>query len=112
MKGRDAVPLGGLLRQLRAEQGEKLRVVAAAVSIDPASLSKIELGDRLSTLKQITKLATHFGVDEEDLQARRIAADFLGRYGPGAKSSKALLLIREGLENAGHVALSRSSEER
>ncbi len=106
-----AAILGRLLRQLRAERGEQSRVVAVAVNIDPASLSKIELGNRLPTLKQASKLAIHFGVEEEDLQARRIAADFLGRYGPGTVSSKVLPLIREGLKNAGHVALRRRSKE-
>jgi len=91
--------MGSWLRDMREARGEPLRAVAASVGLDPATLSKIERGDRLATGEQTSELAEHFGIPAEELQARRIATDFLGRYGAHPGVPQALGLIRESLAN-------------
>lgn len=44
--------------------------------MDSASLSKIELGERLPTQEQTALLATFFGVPASDMEGRRIVAKF------------------------------------
>ncbi len=63
------IGLGDLLRRLRTERGEPLRVVAAAVGIDSTLLSRIERGERLPTAPQLQALAAHFGYPAEELEA-------------------------------------------
>ena len=67
---------GEWLRQLRVAKGVPLRTVAAAADMDMAHLSKIELGQRLPTEEQTTKLAKFFGTSETETQARRMAEKF------------------------------------
>jgi len=63
------IGLGDLLRRLRTERGEPLRVVAAAVGIDSTLLSRIERGERLPTAPQLQALAAHFDYPAEELEA-------------------------------------------
>jgi transcriptional regulator with XRE-family HTH domain len=65
--------------------------------MDPALLSKIERGSRLPTSEQITGLSRHLGISEDDLQAQRIAADFLAHYGESHFASQAITVIQEAL---------------
>lgn len=106
------VAMGIWLRELREAREEPLRVVAASVSMDSTLLSKIERGDRLPTVKQTSKLAGYFGIPEEELQAKRIAADFLGRYGAHPAAPRALGMIRESLVDCGCFPSERLSGER
>ena len=94
MKRNTVVDLGAWLRDLRKTRGKTLREVAAAAGMDPALLSKIECGNRVPTLDQTSALARGFGVSEPDMQARRIAVDFVARYGRGEGPRKALTYIR------------------
>ena len=63
------IGLGDLLRRLRTERGEPLRVVAAAVGIDSTLLSRIERAERLPTAPQLQALAEHFEYPAEQLEA-------------------------------------------
>ena len=98
MKPSTVVDLGAWLRGLRQTRGKTLREVAAAAGMDPALLSKIECGNRLPTPAQTSALARGFGVSEPDMQARRIAVDFVARYGRGEGPRKALSYIRVAFE--------------
>jgi len=101
MKPSTAVALGAWLRDLRQSSGKTLREVAASAGMDPALLSKIERGNRLPTATQASTLARNFAIPETDLQARRIAVDFMTRYGWGESPRKALSLIRVALDKQG-----------
>ncbi len=52
--------IGQILRELREKQGLLLREVAAAISIDPTLLSKIERDERLPTKVQVKSLAKFY----------------------------------------------------
>lgn len=82
-------------RALRTERGETLREVAASAGMDPALLSKIEHGSRPPTAEQVTGLAHHFSISEDDLQAQRIAVDFVAKYGNQPSVRLAISLIAE-----------------
>ncbi|MDO8964165.1 MAG: helix-turn-helix transcriptional regulator [Coriobacteriia bacterium] len=72
--------LGDLLRRLRIERGEPLRVVAAAAGMDSTLLSRIERDERLPTSPQLLALAAHFGVPSEDLETLANASRMLRRH--------------------------------
>ena len=74
--GGEGVRFGDWLRQLREAKGTLQRDVAAAVDMDVAVLSKIELGQRLATEEQTRHLAKFFGVKETEGQARRMVEKF------------------------------------
>ena len=101
MKPNSAVDLGAWLRALRQTGGKTLREVAAAAVMDPAVLSKIERGNRLPTPTQATALARNFGIPETNIQARRIAVDFITRHGWGEPQREALALIQTAYDKQG-----------
>lgn len=74
------IELGALLRSLRSERGEPLRVVAAAAGMDSTLLSRIERGERLPTSAQLRALAAHFGVSSADLEPLNNAARMMRRW--------------------------------
>lgn len=55
------------IRKLRIERNLPLRVVAAALDIDQAILSKIETGKRHASRDNVLKLADYFGLDPNEL---------------------------------------------
>jgi predicted nucleotidyltransferase len=55
------------IRQLREENSQPLRTVAAYLDIDQAILSKIERGQRRASREQVVKLAHYFKVSESEL---------------------------------------------
>lgn len=112
MKPRTVVDLGVWLRDLRQKRGQTLREVAAAAGMDPALLSKIENGSRLPTTAQATGLARYFAVSEDDMQARRIAGEFLGRYGDDPSAERALGVIREGIRQTISVSVKAAGGRR
>lgn len=59
--------LGSIIRRMREEKGEPLRVLAAYLQIDQAIMSKIERGQRKPTKEQVVKLAKFFGTDEREM---------------------------------------------
>lgn len=74
------IELGALLRRLRENRKEPLRVVAAAADMDSTLLSRIERGERVPTERQIVALAAHFGVPIDDLRPLRNAARMMRQW--------------------------------
>lgn len=93
------VRLGEWLRQLREQGGLPLREVADAAGMDLAHLQKIELGQRLPTEDQTTRLAKFFKLDEKETQARRIAEKFQHEFAehPAAKDAIGILAEEAGI---------------
>ena len=59
--------IGQVLRELREKQGLLLREVAAAISIDPTLLSKIERDERLPTNGQVKSLAKFYKQESNEI---------------------------------------------
>lgn len=59
--------VGEIIRSLREEKGEPLRVLAAYLHIDQAVMSKIERGLRNPTKAQVEKIAKYFKTDKKQL---------------------------------------------
>lgn len=88
-------PLGEWLRQLRQEKSLPLREVAAAADMDPAHLSKVELGQRLPTAEQITKLAKFLEADSTLMEAKRVAEKVMQEIIASSAGAEALNILRE-----------------
>jgi HTH-type transcriptional regulator, competence development regulator len=58
---------GQLLRSLREETGQTLKVVAENLSMDISLLAKIERNERQATRLMISQIASYFKVDEKEL---------------------------------------------
>ncbi len=59
--------IGEMIRNLREEKGEPLRVLAAHLQVDQAVMSKIERGLRNPTRAQVEKLAKYFKSDKKEM---------------------------------------------
>ena len=92
---KECLLLGAWLRQLRQQRNLPLRSVAAGAEMDSTHLSKIELGQRLPTEAQTAALAKFFGVQVEEMEAKRIAARFLHDFGQHPAASRAIMILRE-----------------
>jgi len=66
--------LGNKLRELREKKGMLLRQVAAALEVDTATVSKIELGSRSIKKEQIQLLANILEADASELQVLWLAS--------------------------------------
>lgn len=99
-KQRPTPPLGECLRQLRQEKHLALREVAAAADMDPAHLSKAELGQRLPTQEQIAKLANFFKVDATLMEAKRVAEKVMLEISSSPAGEQALSILREETNHA------------
>ena len=91
--------LGSWLRSLREGRSVPLRVVAAAAEMDQAALSKIELGQRVPTPKQAKALADYFGLDDRDMEARRIAEKFRLDFANNPAAKKAVQILVTGAQH-------------
>ena len=93
------IRLGEWLRQLREQRGLTLREVAEAAGMDLAHLQKIELGQRLPTEEQNSRLAKFFKLDETETQARHIAEKFQHEFAehPAAKEAIGILAEEAGV---------------
>jgi transcriptional regulator with XRE-family HTH domain len=94
-KQKPTPPLGEWLRQLRQEKDLALREVAAAADMDPAHLSKAELGQRLPTQEQVAKLAKFFKVDPTLMEAKRVAEKVMQEISSSPAGEQALSILRE-----------------
>ncbi|MFN8429786.1 MAG: helix-turn-helix transcriptional regulator [Spirosomataceae bacterium] len=65
---------GNKVRELREKQGLVLRQLAAALEIDTATMSKIELGARQARKEQVTQLAEILNADNEYLYTLWLAS--------------------------------------
>jgi transcriptional regulator with XRE-family HTH domain len=86
---------GELIRKMRQDREDPLRVVAAAVGIDSTHLSKLEHGDRFPTEIQISKFAKFFKVSEEELKGRVIADKITHEYGDDEAALHAAHILKE-----------------
>ncbi|MDD2763018.1 MAG: helix-turn-helix domain-containing protein [Opitutaceae bacterium] len=86
---------GGWLRHLREERHLPLRAVAAAVEMDQAHLSKVELGQRIPTAEQTTALAKFFHQNPTHAEARRIAEKFRQEHADNPAAAQALQILNE-----------------
>lgn len=82
--------VGEIIRTLRKQRGEPLRVVAAAIEIDSSLLSKIEHGERLPTEQQLSNLAKYFNISLEKLKAQAIADKIVTSYDYNPTTLRAL----------------------
>ena len=87
--------LSELLRALRKQRHEPLRVVAAAIEIDSPLLSKFERGQRFPSTAQLTRLAAYFGIPADELVAHAIADRIVSEYGQQTTMQQALNILRE-----------------
>ena len=72
-----AKSLGAWFRQARNERELPIRAVAAAAEMDQALLSKIELGQRLPTEEQASRIANYLGIDGTKVIGRLFAERFI-----------------------------------
>src|SRR2546425_1535400 len=79
---------GDWLRQLRIDRNLPLRAVAAEAEMDSAVLSKVELGQRVPTAEQMSKLAKFFRLDETEAEGRRIAEKFRHEHHENPKAAQ------------------------
>ena|SRR5581483_820875 len=91
----DKFSFGELIRKLRQDREEPLRVVAAGVEIDSTLLSKLEHGDRFPTEVQISKFAKFFKISEKELKGRVIADKMISEYDDGEAALHAALILQE-----------------
>lgn len=91
----DKSSFGELIRKMRQDREQPLRVVAAAVGIDSTLLSKLERGGRYPTEAQITKLAKLFKVPVAELEGRVIADKVTSEYGDKAAALHAAQILKE-----------------
>src|SRR6266566_7456560 len=87
--------LGEWLRELREERELPLRAVAEAAGMDLAHLHKIELGQRVPTEAQTSRLARFFKLDETEAQARRIAEKFRQEFADNPAAGEAIGILAE-----------------
>ncbi len=87
--------LGKMLRALREQQREPLRIVASALGIDPTLVSKFERGERIPSEEYIAKFACYYGVSFEILAAQAIADRIIMDYGNRDITLKAVNIVRE-----------------
>lgn len=86
---------GGLIRSLRQQRGEPLRVVAAAIKMDSTLLSKLERGERFPTEIQIARLAKYLHVAPDELTALVLADKLLAQSASPAIAQRAAKILRE-----------------
>lgn len=87
--------LGQHFRELRKEKGETLHQMSKGTDIDSPMLSKIERGDRLPTLDQLTRLCKYFKVSEAELKVRHTAEKIIKEYGVNETTYEAVRLVKE-----------------
>jgi len=86
---------GEWLRGLREAKELPLRVIAAAAEMDQAHLSKVELGQRLLTAEQATAIAKFFGLDANEIEARRIVEKFRLEHADNPAAEQAIHMLYE-----------------
>ncbi len=86
---------GAWLRGMREAKELPLRVVAAAAEMDQAHLSKVELGQRLLTAEQANAIANFFGIDANEIEARRIVERFRLEHADNPAAEQAINMLHE-----------------
>ncbi len=86
---------GEIIRTLRKQREEPLRIVAAAIGIDSSLLSKLETGERLPTHQQLCNFAAYFDIPFEEVAAQVIADKILTNYDYKPETLHALKIAEE-----------------
>lgn len=63
--------------------------------MDQAHLSKVELGQRMLTTDQASAIAKFFGVDANEMEARRIVQKFRLEHADNPAATQAILMLHE-----------------
>lgn len=90
--------IGDRLRELRKLKKQTLNLVAENNKIDLTLLSKIERGERMPTEEQLVKLASYYGIDEQELKTLLIAEKIIKEYGISEETHKAISIVEEQIE--------------
>lgn len=87
--------LGKIIRKKRLEKKLPLRSVSSYLAIDQAILSKIERGQRKASRELITKLASYFEVNEDELMVTWLSDKIVYEVETEKMALKALQLAEE-----------------
>lgn len=90
--------IGCKLRDLREKKGLVLREVAAALKVDTATVSKIELGDRQARKDQLPLLAKLLDVDIVELHTLWLATKIYEVVEGDDKAIEALRVAEQEVE--------------
>jgi HTH-type transcriptional regulator, competence development regulator len=90
--------LGEKLRELRKLKEETLNNVSENMGLDLALLSKIERGERLPTIEQLTKLSNYYGCNIKDLKTLMVAEKIIKEYGISEETHNAISMVEEQIE--------------
>lgn len=101
--------LGEIIRRMREEKGEPLRVLAAHLQIDQAIMSKIETGQRKPTREQVVKLAKFFGADEREMLIAWLSDRIVYTIEDESLAKEALKMAEEKVAYRRFTAQSRKS---
>ena len=95
------------IRTLREEQKLPLRKVAAALDIDPSTLSKIERGERTANAKIVDKLATIFSIPKDKLRLIFLSDKVANELWTETNSNEILQVAEEKIE---YIRLRKSEQ--
>lgn len=87
--------MGKIIRKKRLEKKLPLRSVSSYLAIDQAILSKIERGQRKASRELITKLASYFEVNEDELMVAWLSDKIVYEVETEKMALKALQLAEE-----------------
>ena len=87
--------IGEMIRRLRVQKGEPLRVLAAHLQIDQAVMSKIENGKRKISKEQVEKLAKYFGADKKEMLVAWMSDRIISEIGYDDLAKEALKVAEE-----------------
>ncbi|MEO8962807.1 MAG: helix-turn-helix transcriptional regulator [Ginsengibacter sp.] len=90
--------IGEILRQLREEQKQFLREVAAGIGIDQALLSKIERSERLPSKAQVLEFAKYFKVEKDELIVAWLSDKLVNELRDEDLAKKALKIAEQKIE--------------
>jgi transcriptional regulator with XRE-family HTH domain len=87
--------LGEKLRKLRKEKNRTISFISEKLMIDLTLLSKIETGERLPTLEQLSKLAFYYNCNVTELKPLMVAEKIIKEYGLSEETQKAIIIVEE-----------------
>lgn len=88
-----------MLRNLREAKSLLLREVAAAISIDPTLLSKIERDERMPTREQVKALSNYYKEEENSIKIAYLSDKLLNEVHDEELALEALQSATQKLKN-------------
>ena len=95
------------IRSLREEHKLPLRKVAAALDIDPSTLSKIERGERAANAEIVDKFATIFSIPRDKLRLMFLSDKVANELWTEINSNEILQVAEEKIE---YIRLRKSEQ--